>query len=146
MREFANSDANHLGVPLPKGRVRFYRRDQDGQVEFTGENEIDHTPKDETVRVYTGSAFDITGERRQTHFQSQWQPGWLDESFEIKVRNHKTEPVTVRVVEHLYRWSTWVITQESEPHRQVDSKTVEYEVALQPNQEKAITYTAHYTW
>ena len=54
MREFANSDANHLGVPLPKGRVRFYRRDQDGQVEFTGENEIDHTPKDETVRVYTG--------------------------------------------------------------------------------------------
>src|ERR1035441_4690231 len=56
LREFANSDANHLGVPLPKGRVRFYRRDQDGQVEFTGENEIDHTPKDETVRVYTGNA------------------------------------------------------------------------------------------
>ena len=51
MREFVNNDANHLGMPLPKGRVRFYRRDQDGQVEFTGENEIDHTPKDETVRV-----------------------------------------------------------------------------------------------
>ena len=50
MREFANSDANHLGVPLPKGRVRFYRRDQDGQVEFTGENQIEHTPKDETDR------------------------------------------------------------------------------------------------
>src|SRR5262249_21732336 len=60
MREFANSDANHLGVPLPKGRLRFYRRDQDGQVEFTGENQIEHTPKDETVRVYTGNAFDIT--------------------------------------------------------------------------------------
>jgi hypothetical protein len=75
MREFANSDANHLGVPLPKGRVRFYRRDQDGQLEFTGENEIEHTPKDETVRVYTGNAFDIAGERRQTKFQSQMQPG-----------------------------------------------------------------------
>jgi hypothetical protein len=148
MREFANSDANHLGVPLPKGRVRFYRRDQDGQMEFTGENEIDHTPKDETVRVYTGNAFDITGERRQTAFQSQMrQPGgWVDESFEIKLRNHKKEAATVRVVEHLYRWSNWAITQESAAHRQVDSKTIEYEVTLQPDEEKTVTYTAHYTW
>jgi len=147
MREFANSDANHLGVPLPKGRVRFYRRDQDGQVEFTGENQIEHTPKDETVRVYTGNAFDITGERRQTKFQSQMQPGgWLDESFEIKLRNHKKEAATVRVVEHLYRWSNWVITLESAGHRQMDSKTVEYEVTLQPDEERTLTYTAHYTW
>ncbi|MGD0579980.1 MAG: DUF4139 domain-containing protein, partial [Bryobacteraceae bacterium] len=147
MREFSNSDANHLGVPLPKGRVRFYRRDQDGQVEFTGENEIDHTPKDEIVRVYTGSAFDITGERRQTKFQSQLQPGgWADESFEVKLRNHKQEAVTVRVVEHLYRWSNWVITQESATHRQADSRTIEYEVTLQPDEEKTLTYTAHYTW
>jgi hypothetical protein len=71
MREFTNSAANHLGVPLPQGRVRFYRRDQDGQVEFTGENQIDHTPKDETVRVYTGNAFDIAGERRHTRFELQ---------------------------------------------------------------------------
>jgi hypothetical protein len=147
MREFANSDANHLGVPLPKGRVRFYRRDQDGQVEFTGENEISHTPKDETVRVYTGNAFDITGERRQTKYQSQMQPGgWADESFEIKLRNHKKEAATVRVVEHLYRWSNWTITQESSGHRQVDSKTIEYEVTLRPDEERTLTYTAHYTW
>lgn len=71
MREFVNSEANHLGIPLPKGRLRFYRRDRDGQLEFTGENQIDHTAKDETVRVYTGNAFDITGERRQTHYQMQ---------------------------------------------------------------------------
>jgi hypothetical protein len=147
MREFANSDANHLGVPLPQGRVRFYRRDQDGQVEFTGENQIDHTPKDEMVRVYTGNAFDITGARRQTKFQSQMQPGgWLDESFEIKLRNHKKEAATVRVVEHLYRWTNWVITQESAGHRQVDSRAVEYEVTLQPDEERTLTYTAHYTW
>ena len=147
MREFANSIANHLGIPLPKGRVRFYRRDQDGQVEFTGENEIDHTPKDETVRVYTGNAFDISGERRQTKFQSQMQPGgWLDEAFEIKLRNHKKEAATVRVVEHLYRWSNWTITQESATHRQTDSKTIEYDVTLQPDEERTLTYTAHYTW
>ena len=146
MREFANSDANHLGVPLPKGRLRFYRRDRDGQVEFIGENQIDHTPKDETVRVYTGNAFDVSAERRQTHFQSDFGRGWLDESFEIKLRNHKTEPVTVRIIEHLYRWSGWAITQESTPHRQVDSKTIEYEVTLRPDEERAITYAAHYTW
>src|ERR1035437_7259158 len=61
MREFVNSQGNHLGMPLPKGRVRFYRRNDDGQVEFTGENMIDHTPKDETIRLYTGSAFDLSG-------------------------------------------------------------------------------------
>jgi hypothetical protein len=148
MREFVNSEANHLGMPLPKGRVRFYRRDQDGQLEFTGENEIDHTPKDETIRVYTGNAFDITGERRQTHYQVQMQypNGWADESFEIKLRNHKKEAVTVRVVEHLYRWYNWVITEESAAHRQKDSRTIEYDVTLAPGQEKVVTYTAHYTW
>ena len=147
LREFANSDANHLGIPLPKGRVRFYRRDQDGQMEFTGENEIDHTAKDETVRVYTGNAFDITGERRQTKYHWQMQPGgWADEAFEIKLRNHKKEAATVRVVEHLYRWTNWAITQESATHRQVDSKTIEYEVTLRPDEEKTLTYTAHYTW
>lgn len=147
MREFANTEANHLGVPLPKGRVRFYRRDQDGQVEFTGENQIDHTPKDETIRVYTGNAFDISGERRQTHFQLQMSnAGFIDESFEIKLRNHKKESTTVRVVEHLYRWSNWVITQESAAHRQTDSRTIEYEVTLAPDEERTLTYTAHYTW
>jgi hypothetical protein len=147
MREFVNSAANHLGMPLPKGRLRFYRRDQDGQMEFTGENQIDHTPKDETVRVYTGNAFDITGERRQTRFQSQGQyPGFTDESFEIKLRNHETEAVTVQVVEHLYRWATWAITQESAAHRQIDSKTIAYDVTLQPGEERVIAYTAHYTW
>jgi hypothetical protein len=147
MREFANSDANHLGVPLPQGRVRFYRRDQDGQVEFTGENQIEHTPKDEIVRVYTGNAFDITGERRQTKFDMRMMPGgWLNESVEIKLRNHKNEAATVRVVEHLYRWMTWMISEESAPHRPVDSKTIEYEVTLQRNEEKVVAYTAHYTW
>jgi len=148
MREFVNSEANHLGKPLPKGRVRFYRRDQDGQLEFTGENEIDHTAKDETIRVYTGNAFDITGSRRQTHYQVQMQypNGWADESFEIKVRNHKQEAVTVRVVEHLYRWYNWVITRESDSHHETDSRTMEYELKLSPDEEKTVTYTVHYTW
>ncbi len=68
MEEFKNADTNHLGIPLPKGKLRFYRRDTDGHLEFVGENTIDHTPKDETIRVYTGNAFDVVGERKRTNF------------------------------------------------------------------------------
>jgi hypothetical protein len=70
----------------------------------------------------------------------------LDESFEIKLRNHKKEAATIRVVEHLYRWTNWTITQESATHRQTNSRTMEYDVALQPDEERTLTYTAHYTW
>jgi hypothetical protein len=146
MREFANSEANHLGMPLPKGRVRFYRRNDDGQIEFTGENVIDHTPHDETVRVYTGNAFDLTGERRRTDYRLDLNRQRLDETFEIKVRNHKKEPVEVRVVEHLYRWITWDIPVHSDSFKKTDSKTIEFPVTIAPDEEKTITYTAHYTW
>jgi hypothetical protein len=146
MREFNNSEANHLGMPLPKGRVRFYRRNDDGQIEFTGENVIDHTPRDEKVRVYTGNAFDLTGERRRTDYRLETNRQMVDESFEIKVRNHKKQPVDVRVVEHLYRWVTWDISAKSDPYRKMDSKTIEFPVTIPPDGEKTITYTAHYTW
>ncbi len=146
MREFVNSDANRLGMPLPKGRVRFYRRDTDGRLEFTGEDTIDHTPKDERIRVFTGAAFDLTGERKRTIFRNDMGRSMMDEAFEIKVRNHKKEPVEVRVVEHLYRWSTWEISTNSMPYTKTDAQTIEFRVPLQPDEEKTITYAAHYTW
>jgi hypothetical protein len=146
MREFVNSEANHLGMPLPKGRVRFYRRNDDGQMEFTGENVIDHTPRDEKVRVYTGNAFDLTGERRRTDYRIDNNKHMLDESFEIKLRNHKKEPVDIRVVEHLYRWMNWEIPTHSDAFSKTDSKTVEFPVTIAPDGEKTITYTAHYSW
>lgn len=146
MREFVNSDANHLGMPLPKGRVRFYRRNDDGQVEFTGENIIDHTPHDETVRIYTGNAFDLTGERRRTNYTVEMNKSNATETFEIKVRNHKKEQVEVRVVEHLYRALNWEITSKSDDFKKKDSQTIEFPVTIAPDGEKVITYTAHYTW
>jgi hypothetical protein len=146
MREFRNSEANHLGMPLPKGRVRFYRRNDDGQIEFTGENVIDHTPHDETVRVYTGNAFDLTGERRRTNYQLDSGKSTASESFEIKVRNHKKEPAEVRVIEHLYRALTWDIVAGSADYKKTDSNTIEFPVTIAPDEEKTITYTAHYTW
>jgi hypothetical protein len=146
MREFKNSEANHLGIPLPKGRVRFYRRDDDGKLQFTGENLLDHTPKDELVRLYTGNAFDLTGERRRTNLLRDNSNNWLDESFEIKVRNHKKEPVEIRVVEHLYRWTNWEIRQPSNTFLKKDAQTIEFRIPLKPDEERVITYTVHYTW
>jgi hypothetical protein len=146
MREFANSQANHMGMPLPKGRVRFYRRNDDGQMEFTGENMIDHTPKDETVRIYTGNSFDLSGERRRTNYTVDNKQNAGTETFEIKVRNHKKEPVEVRVVEHLYRGKNWSVAANSDKYVKKDSQTIEFPVTVQPDGEKVITYTARYSW
>jgi hypothetical protein len=146
MREFVNSEANHLGMPLPKGRVRFYRRNDDGQVDFTGENIIDHTPRDETVRIYTGNAFDLAGERKRTDYIIDNNRHLANESFEIRIRNHKKEAVAVRVVEHLYRWKNWEISEKTDAFDKTDSQTIEFPVTVPPDGEKVITYTARYTW
>jgi hypothetical protein len=145
MREFKNSEENHLGMPLPKGRVRFYKQD-DKQLEFTGENVIDHTPKDELVKIYTGNAFDLVGERTRTNFKVDNANHWADESFEIKLRNHKTEAVEIRVDEHLYRWVNWNITTNSDPFVKTNAQEMEFRIPLKPNEEKTVTYTVHYSW
>ncbi len=113
-------------MPLPAGRIRLYRRDSDGQMEFTGENTIDHTPAEDTIKLATGSAFDVKGSRRQTDFHVNVNGHILDESFEIKLTNQKQQPVTVNVVEHLYRGDNWEIMrqilrlhQDRQPHRRV---------------------------
>ena len=146
MREFVNSEANHLGMPLPKGRLRFYRRDADGQMEFTGEDTIDHTPRDETIRVSTGNAFDLTGERKRTNYKMDSNQRWVDETFEIKLRNHKKEPVEIRVVEHLYRWTNWDITEKSDTFLKTESQTIEFLVQVKPDEEQTVSYTVHYSW
>ena len=146
-REFKNAETNRLGIALPKGKLRFYRRDSDGQLQFVGENEIDHTPRNETVRVTTGNAFDLVGERKQTNFKVDTGDKWLDESFEIKLRNRKKDaPVEIRAVEHLYRWSNWNVTAKSDEFTKKDSQTIEFKVSVQPDEERTLTYTVHYSW
>lgn len=147
MREFENSAANGLGLPLPKGRLRFYRRDDaDGRLEFTGENTIDHTPKDERLRVYTGDSFDLVGERKRTDFDSYQDRKLIEEEFEVRVRNKKAEAVEVRIVEHLYRWSSWTVLRQSHEHIKTDAQTIEYRVQVPPNGEQVVTYRVRYTW
>ncbi|MFA5203925.1 MAG: hypothetical protein WC708_05905 [Lentisphaeria bacterium] len=145
MREFKNSEDNQLGMPLPKGRVRFYKQDG-AQLEFTGENVIDHTPKDEMVKVYTGNAFDLVGERRRTLFTVDSSNRWADEAFEIKLRNHKQEAVEIRVVEHLYRWLNWSITEKTQEFTKANGQEIKFLVSLKPDEEKTITYKVHYSW
>jgi len=145
-REFKNSEENGLGVALPTGKTRFYRMDRDGQLEFTGENTIDHTPKNETIRVFLGNAFDLVGERKRMDFNQHPSLNLLRESFEIEIRNRSEEEVTVQVVEPLYRWSNWEITANNHEFEKTDAQTIEFPVTVGPDQIRKVTYTVEYTW
>ena len=145
-REFKNSEVNKLGMALPKGKVRFYTQDGDRQLEFVGENRIDHTPKDEVIRVLTGNSFDLVGEHRMTNNTEDGANRVAAQSFEIKVRNRKKEPVEIHVVEHAARGGNWTLTAQSQPHEKKDATTLEFRVPLQPDEEKVVTYTIRYTW
>lgn len=145
-REFKNSEENGLGIALPAGRTRFYRLDSDGQLEFTGENTIDHTPKNETIRVYLGNAFDLVGERTRTDFFRHTTRDMMRETFEIEIRNRSEEEVTVQVVEHLYRWSNWKLRDHSNEFEKKNSQTIEFPVTVGPDETETVTYTVEYTW
>ena len=145
INEFKNSEANHLGIPLPKGRWRFYRRDNDQRLEFTGENEQNHTAKDETLRIFTGTAFDLAVERLQSDFAVDRPKHTMDEAFEIKLRNHKKEPVEIHVVEHLNRWQSWEVLDHSDPFTKKSAHAIEFVVSLKPDGEKSVRYRVRYT-
>jgi hypothetical protein len=146
VEQFKNSESNHLGIPLPAGRVRLYRRDADGQMEFVGESIINHTPAEETVKVLTGSAFDVKGTRRQTDFHINQQDRLLDETFEIKVTNQKQQPVNVTVVEHLYRGDNWEMRSQSTDYTKRDSHTIEFPLNVPAKGETTLTYSVRYSW
>ena len=146
MLEFRNSKANNLGIPLPQGRVRVYKKDTDDALEFIGEDSIDHTPKDENIRVKMGNAFDIVGERKRVNFLMNSPKNTFQETFEIKLRNHKDEPVKVVVVEHLYRWNSWNISDASQKWQKKDAQTIEFEVPVDKDGEAVVTYTVKYSW
>jgi len=145
-QEIKNSEANHLGIPLPAGRIRLYRRDADGQIEFVGESAINHTPTEDTVKVSSGSAFDVKGSRRQTNFYIDNSRRTLDEYFEIKLTNQKDVPVTVNVLEHLYRGDNWEIVQKSSDYTKLDSHTILFPVHVPAKGKATVTYSVHYTW
>jgi hypothetical protein len=146
VNEFTNSTANHLGIPLPAGRLRLYRRDKSGAMQFAGEASVEHTPRNEKIRFVTGDAFDITAKRTQTDFRSNHAGRVIDESFSIEVKNQKDQPVTVHLIEHLYRTANWAILEKSSDYTKRDSSTIEFPIEVQPESATKVTYTVHYTW
>ncbi|MCX5676844.1 MAG: DUF4139 domain-containing protein [Planctomycetota bacterium] len=142
--EFKNAKEQKLGMPLPKGKVRVYKRDPaDNDLEFVGEDEIDHTPKDEDLKLYVGDAFDLVGEKKITdHKQGE---RWSEDAVRIELRNHKTEDATVLVREHLTR-GQWEITAKSQDYKKIDATTIEFTVPVAKDGKAEVTYTVHYRW
>jgi hypothetical protein len=145
--EFRNDKENGLGVPLPAGRIRVSKLDAaDGSLEFIGEDRIDHTPKDEEVRVKLGSAFDIVGERKQTDFSVDTNAKTMEETIEVKLRNHKNQPVHVLVRENLFRWSNWKIVSKTHEFIKEDARTITFPVDVPQDGETLVGYKVRYTW
>ena len=143
---FKNEEAGGLGIPLPKGIVRVYKRDDDGREQFIGEDQIDHTPKDEEVRLYLGNAFDLVGERAQKEFKSYANGRVVEETIEVKVRNHKKESAEVLVYEHPWRWSQWEIVNSSSRWTKVDQSTLKFPVTVAADGQATVRYTIRYSW
>jgi hypothetical protein len=142
--EFKNAKEQKLGMPLPKGKVRVYKRDPaDNDLEFVGEDEIDHTPKDEELKLYVGDAFDIVGEKTVTDRKQAQR--WRQESIKIQVRNHKDEDIKVLVREHLTA-GQWEITAKSQDFKKIDASTIEFELPVAKNGKADVTYTVDYRW
>jgi hypothetical protein len=143
---FKNDERSSLGIPLPKGKVRVYKRDDEGREQFIGEDEIDHTAKDEQVRLYLGNAFDLVGERAQKDFKSLAAGRVIEETIEVKVRNHKDGAATVQVYEHPWRWSQWEIISANSEWTKVDQTTLSFPVKIAAGGEKTVRYTIRYSW
>ena len=133
-----NSKEKGLGMPLPAGVVRVYKADSEGQLQFLGEDSIDHTPKDEKVEVVVGSAFDVTGTRTQTDYKKVSTDVWR-ESYEIELKNHKAEAQKVRIVEHFY--GDWEIAPSSDTYEKTDAYTAEWEVTVPADGSKKVSFT-----
>jgi hypothetical protein len=144
---FKNREENKLGIPLPAGKVRVAKLDNaDQSLEFVGEDLISHTPKNETIQLKLGSAFDVVGERRQVDFKTDSTGKTMEEEIEVKVRNQKDEAVTVIVKENLYRWTNWSITKKSQPFEKFDARTIHFPVKIAKGGEAVVRYTVRYSW
>lgn len=140
MLNYNNSEANNLGIPLPKGTVKIFKKDASGKLQFIGEDAIDHTPKDETIRLLAGQAFDIVGERKQMNMKDLG--GYYEYTWEVTLRNHKSGDITVSVLENTA--GDWEITNENIDHVKESNNKIKWKVPVKANSETKLTYTIRY--
>ncbi len=134
-----NSRKNQMGMPLPKGTVRVYKQDSKGALQFIGEDAIDHTPEDETIRVKLGDAFDVVAERIQTGYEVVSSGHVYRSSYKVTLRNHKSENITVSVVEPV--GGDWTITQSSHKYEKETAQRIRFDVPVASKGNAELTYT-----
>jgi len=136
--QFRNSQFNKLGMPLPAGTIRLYKKDDKGSQQFIGEDRIDHTPKDEDVRVKVGDAFDIVAERKQTDFKVLASGHLYEFAYEIKIRNHKEGPITVVVNEPI--GGDWEMVASTFEARKTAAFAAQFNVPVAKDGEATLSY------
>lgn len=141
--EIQNAKENALGMPLPRGVVRVYKADKTGAKQFIGEDTIDHTPRDEKLRIKTGEAFDIVGERKQTDYD-QLGSCQSESAWEVELRNHKDEAVEVEMREPMR--GDWEIISESQKSKKENAQTLTYTVKVPAQGKTKVTYKVRVRW
>ena len=141
--DLLNSKQNGLGMPLPKGVVRVYKADKSGAKQFIGEDRIDHTPRDEKVRIKMGEAFDVVGDRKQMTYRRLGSCA-AETDWEIELRNHKDQPTRVEVYEPV--GGDWTIVKSSHKHKKQDAFTFTFDVAVPANGKTKISYRVRVRW
>jgi hypothetical protein len=141
--DFENSEKNHMGMPLPKGTVRVYKADKAGKKQFVGEDAIDHTPRDEKVHIKMGEAFDVVADRKQVQWKTLGNCS-SESSWEIELRNHKDENVSVEVREPA--GGDWEVVQSSHPAKREDASTFTFDVSVPKQGKTKVTYKVRVRW
>jgi hypothetical protein len=141
--EIANSAKNGLGVPLPKGTVRVYKAAADKSLQFIGEDVIDHTPKDEKVKIKMGEAFDVVGERTQRDWK---RIAWnlYETEWDVQLRNHKKEDVEVTIIEPVP--GDWEVLKSSHPYEKIEAHTLQYVVKVPKDGKVTVNYRVRMRW
>lgn len=140
--EFDNKESARLGIPLPKGVIRVYKKDSAGNAQFVGEDRIDHTPKNEKVRLKLGESFDVTADKKQLSFKKLPNPAKgnsaVETAFEINLKNARKEAVTVTVLEPVP--GDWKMISESHPHQKEASNTAVWHISVPAEGQTTLTY------
>ena len=141
--ELENTKKNNLGIPLPKGTIRVYKEDKDGSLQFIGEDQIDHTPKDEKFKIKIGEAFDIVGERIQTDYK-RLASNLFEVAFEVSLRNHKKEDIKVLVEEPIP--GDWEMLSNTHPFEKLSAHLIRFEVPVAKDKEEKVKYRIRFRY
>ena len=141
--ELVNAKKDNLGMPLPKGTVRVYKQDRDGSLQFVGEDQIDHTPKDEKFKLKIGEAFDVVGERAQTDYK-RLADNLFEVAFEVSLRNHKNEDIKVLVEEPIP--GDWEMLSNTHPYEKVSARLIRFDVPVGKDKEVKVRYRIRFKY